>query len=203
MERKIGELFEFKGKIYKVVESETIACPSCAFKGWCVDSQEVSGPCAGRTDKKFIVFKEINMKIKDNKLTIDIPEGMEIDVENSDLKKGIIKFKNKELTYVDIMASLDSNTKLIPTTYTNCEKVKAISKLMDIADYYNKGWKPDWNNKNKCKFYIAFDTESSFYTVKCAYMVSCNIIYFKNRKDAQAVIDNPEFRDILDTIYKN
>ena len=25
----------------------------------------------------------------------------------------------------------------------------------------------------------------------------------KNKKDAQAVIDNPNFRDILDAIYKN
>lgn len=30
-----------------------------------------------------------------------------------------------------------------------------------------------------------------------------NNIYFKNKKDAQAVIDNPNFRDILDAIYKN
>lgn len=35
------------------------------------------------------------MEIKDNKLTINIPYGMEIDVENSDLKTGIIKFKRK------------------------------------------------------------------------------------------------------------
>lgn len=33
--------------------------------------------------------------------------------------------------------------------------------------------------------------------------MSYNIVYFKNRKDAQAVIDNPNFRDILDTIYKD
>lgn len=35
------------------------------------------------------------MEIKNNQLTIDIPEGMEIDLENSDLAKGIIKFKSK------------------------------------------------------------------------------------------------------------
>lgn len=95
MERKIGELFEFKGKIYKVVESETVACPSCAFKGWCVDSDKVSGPCAGRTDKKFVVFKEINMKIRDNKLTIDIPEGMEIDILNSNFGTGLSSSRRK------------------------------------------------------------------------------------------------------------
>lgn len=28
-------------------------------------------------------------------------------------------------------------------------------------------------------------------------------IYFKNKEDAQAVIDNPNFRSILDAIYKD
>lgn len=74
---------------------------------------------------------------------------------------------------------------------------------MDIADYYNKGWKPDWSNKNKLKFYIAFDTESSFYEVRCGYIVSCHIVYFKNKEDAKAVIDNHNFREILDKIYKS
>lgn len=211
MERKIGETFEYKGKIYKVAEMPEYFCAFCDLEKECSIQrsylENVAGTCrpSDRADVRNVCFKEIkkDMEIKDNKLTINIPEGMEIDVENSDLKKGIIKFKSKELTYVDIMASLDSNTKLIPTTYTNCEKVIAISKLMDIADYYNKGWKPDWNNKDKSKFYIAFDTESSFYTVKCGYMLSYNIIYFKNRKDAQAVIDNPNFREILNAIYKD
>ena len=33
------------------------------------------------------------IEINHNKLIIDIPEGMEIDLENSDLAKGIVKFK--------------------------------------------------------------------------------------------------------------
>ena len=41
------------------------------------------------------------MEINNNQLTIDIPEGMEIDAENSDLTKGVIKFKPKDITYND------------------------------------------------------------------------------------------------------
>lgn len=37
--------------------------------------------------------------MENNQLTIDIPEGMEIDLENSDLAKGIVKFKKKDITY--------------------------------------------------------------------------------------------------------
>ena len=39
------------------------------------------------------------MYMENNQLTIDIPEGMEIDLENSDLAKGIVKFKKKDITY--------------------------------------------------------------------------------------------------------
>lgn len=174
---------------------------SCSFRrsnlGHCV--------IGSRTDKVSIIFKEVKkyMDIKNNQLTINIPEGMEIDIQNSNLKAGVIKFKKKEIDYLDVCTSLGSDTKLLPITTTNCEKVKAIDKLIDIANYYNRGWKPDWSNKDELKFYIAFDAESSYFTVKCRYMMSYNIVYFKNRKDAQAIIDNPNFHEILDTIYKN
>ena len=39
------------------------------------------------------------MKIIGNKLTINIPRGMEIDVEKSDLKAGVIMFKKKLINY--------------------------------------------------------------------------------------------------------
>lgn len=207
MERKVGEIFEYKGKVYQVVEIKTdVNCKGCAFE---FDGCNIPflGDChpVYRTDKVSIIFKEVKkyMDIKNNQLTINIPEGMEIDIQNSNLKAGVIKFKKKEIDYLDVCTSLGSDTKLLPITTTNCEKVKAIDKLINIANYYNKGWKPDWSNKNKIKFYIAFDTDLSFYEVRSGYMMAFNIVYFKNRKDAQAVIDNPNFREILDTIYKN
>lgn len=207
MEREVGEIFEYEGKVYQVVKSAK--CDSCAFmrNASCYPINEILGNCAfnKRTDKVSIIFKEVKkyMEIKDNKLTINIPEGMEIDIQNSNLEAGVIKFKKKEIDYLDVCTSLGNHTRLLPITTTNCEKVKAIDKLMDIANYYNKGWKPDWSDKNKLKFYIAFNAESNYYTVKCGYMMSYNIVYFKNRKDAQAVIDNHNFREILDAIYKN
>ena len=46
------------------------------------------------------------MEIKDNKLVLDIPEGMEVDVEKSDLKAGVIAFKKSPLSYEDVVCSL-------------------------------------------------------------------------------------------------
>ena len=207
---RIGETFKYKNKVYAAVLT-CDGCKGCAFNKGLICLMPPLNKLTENCNEKnntigaTIIFKEVKkyMEIKDNKLTINIPEGMEIDIQNSNLKAGVIKFKKKEIDYLDVCTSLGSDTKLLPITTTNCEKVKAIDKLIDIANYYNKGWKPDWSNKNKIKFYIAFDTDLSFYEVRSGYMMAFNIVYFKNRKDAQAVIDNPNFREILDTIYKN
>ena len=205
MERKIGEVFTYNGKTYQVIE--TNACKDCAFKvRLCEAIESITGTCipGERTDNTSVSFKLINnMEIKNNQLTIDIPEGMEIDLENSDLAKGIVKFKKKDITYenVEDALKLGKNCKSIIINESNASKLVASSKLMNIAKYYNKDWKPDWNNSDKSKYYIRYNTGT--YAVDCNYTYNYGNIFFKNKKDAQAVIDNPNFRSILDVIYKN
>lgn len=132
MERKIGETFEFKGKTYEVIESLRNTCDNCAFSGECDATETVVGRCSCtlRLDGKNVIFKEI----KDNQLTINIPKGMEIDIENCDLKNGIIKFKKKELRYEDIENSLDleGNRTGIPVDDNNAFKLCATDRLMNI-----------------------------------------------------------------------
>lgn len=78
MERKIGETFEYEGKTYKVAEFDD--CGSCAFRyTTCYFLKSVIGNCMDylRNDGVNVKFEEVKgMKIKDNKLTINIPEGM-------------------------------------------------------------------------------------------------------------------------------
>ena len=55
-----------------------------------------------RSDGVKVMFKETeNMEIKDNKLTINIPEGMEIDILNSNFGTGVICFKKKQPEFKD------------------------------------------------------------------------------------------------------
>lgn len=140
--------------------------------------------------------------MENNQLTIDIPEGMEIDLKNSDLTKGVVKFKKKSLTYKDILQAYITEYGDIVVPKRNINKLLAISKLMNIAKYYNKDWRPDWEHR-EIKYYIYFDNNNNKYDVNYNDAFCRNIIYFKNSKDAKAVIDNPNFRDILDAIYKN
>ena len=206
MERKLGEIFTYNGKIYQVVKG--FSCKGCAFiKNGCCDLvNELLGPCdyTKRTDKTNVIFKEINnMEIKNNQLTIDIPEGMEIDLENSDLAKGIIKFKTKTLDYKTIYCKICNKSLIIDSHKEDENRLRAISKLMNIARYYNKDWKPDWNDFREGKWYIYYDHTSHEYTVSSHTNYNEGDIYFKNSEDAKAVRDNLNFRHILDAIYKN
>lgn len=208
MERKIGEVFTYNGKTYKVVKGNR--CTYCDIGNMCILKASIIGPCTPRTrsDKTDVVFKEINnieinnMEIRNNQLTIDIPEGMEIDLENSDLAKGIVKFKKKDITYKNIEDALSSENYAGAVINTsNGIKLEALNKLMNIAKYYNGDWKPDWSDSNEYKYSIIYNRNT--YKVDHNWISISSNIYFKNKDDAQAVIDNPNFKDILDAIYKN
>ena len=209
MERKIGEIFTYGDKRYQVVKVDFgIGCIGCTFKtSGCSKYKSLLGHCSYifRHDKTSVIFKLINnnMEIKNNQLTIDIPEGMEIDLENSDLAKGIVRFKQSTITYEDVedTLKLDKNCKSIIINESNASKLVTLSRLMNIAKYYNGDWKPNWSDQNEYKYFIIYNGD--IYKVDHNWTTISNNIYFKNKKDAQAVIDNPNFRDILDAIYKN
>ena len=157
MERKLGEVFTYNGKTYQVVQS--IVCPHCAFRGkLCGFIEPFAGNCmtSNRSDKTSVIFKEVkkHMDIKNNQLIIEIPEEMEIDLKNSDLANGIVKFKKKRITYesVEDALKLGKNCKSIIINESNASKLVALSRLMNIAKYYNKDWKPDWNDRDEHKY---------------------------------------------------
>lgn len=206
MERKIGEIFTCDGKTYQVVKG--IACDGCCIlHDHCFSIRESLGPCAdaNRSDKTGVIFKEINnMEIKNNQLTINIPEGMEIDLENSNLAKGIVKFKKKDITYDDILQECSTNFSGLRVRNHCIDKIIAISQLMSIADYFNGDWKPDWSNHNEAKYSIEYDHHRDKFIVDpTSYFTSYGCVYFKNRDSVESIINNPNFKWILNTIYKN
>lgn len=212
MERKIGETFEYEGKVYKTIQSLPDSCRNCAFVNEpcyaCVFNKIVGGcSMTVREDKNNIIFKEIkkDMEIKDNQLTINIPDGMEIDLQNSNFDAGVIKFKMKELTYEDIKASLKLNENMIviDVANENVNRLYAINRLMCIAEYYNGNWKPDWSNNKEGKFYISYNFIHKAYFVIEDNSNNVGTIVFKYKEDAQSVIDNSDFRKILNAIFKN
>ena len=229
----IGKIFTYNGNEYEVCEDNNIdyVCNQCAFNGINCDTiKDIRGNCifGHRTDHTQIYYIQINDETmnKDsnnssiitpifntdnslNDLHIDCPKGYYIDVEHSDLSKGIIKFKNDNITLEDIYEYQGKDTFINNVAYNNkltYSKIFAIATLMDIANYYNKGWKPDFNNKTTYKYVIQYngiENKHTHYSVDYDVCLNRCCVYFKNQEDAQSVIDNPNFRDILDTIYKD
>mgnify|MGYP004573843637 FL=1 len=203
MERKVGEIFTYGGKTYQVVNS--IVCAHCAFRERvCISLKSYTGPCGSsiRSDKTSVIFKEIN-NMENNQLTIDIPEGMEIDLENSDLANTIIKFKTKSITYNDVYNELNDTNITVNTYFGNEIKLRALIKLMNIAKYYNNDWQPNWSNSKENKYCIKFDYHKDRFYVDYNNSIGAGDVFFKNSEDARAVINNFNFKSILNTIYKN
>lgn len=200
----------------------------------------IFGECSSlrRPDNKSVVFVEVPMTKSDNNnntinsniiqplveangtvkaLQIKAPTNFEIDVESSDLSKGIIRFKRKWLSLEQLYKSAKDNN------YHTCfseikdsigdktcevrEKLIALSNLMDIARYFNGNWEYH-NNGNNYGYMIAYDkTKTTDDGYQVVHINSDTDMYFgnimfKNEADAQYVIDNPNFRSILDVIVK-
>lgn len=156
-------------------------------------------------------------------IKIQAPEGYEIDKENSTFER--IRFKpiKKDITYEDVCNTLFKNdTGYFVDQYgkvnfynigtnrfnTNnapngrqLKKLLALNQLLNIAEYYNN-LHPKQGNYPYC---ITFE-ESCGYSkgiYDLNYPLYGLVALFNQAEDAQAVIDNPNFREILDTIYKD
>lgn len=142
----------------------------------------------------------------------DLPKGYIIDKDNSDLDKGIIRFKRKWLTIEEMynlkpVVACEYLSPSIAVSVPTRKKIVAIINLMDIANYFNGDWKYT-TNVDKCGYMIAYDkTTTEPYGYQIVHINSNTDMYFgnimfKNEADAQYVIDNPNFRSILDVIFK-
>lgn len=154
-------------------------------------------------------------------LKIQVPEGYEIDKENSTFECIKFKPKSKNITYKDVCNKLfkelngyfitswgETDTfyyesdKFASNSATNnkqLEKILALNQLLNIAKYYNK-----LHPKNVNHYVIVYNKDTQTYTLCIGPFLYIHGIeaLFNTEEDAQAVIDNPNFREILDTIYK-
>lgn len=155
-------------------------------------------------------------------LKIQVPEGYEIDKKNSTLECIKFKLTKKDITYDDICNTLfikgshgffiTSHGDVKEDILTYCEseknnatnrrqleKVLALNQLLNIATYYNgKVEEPDGlYTISYNKFYDSYCVSTS-----TSYVTGITAL-FNREKDAQKVIDNPNFKEILDTIYKD
>ena len=192
---------------------------------------KIFGECSSlrRPDSKSIVFVEVPMNKSDNNtinsniiqplvepdgtvkdLQIKSPSGYVIDIDNSDLSKGIVKFKNKWLTLKELYEIAKKNDYL---TYHSLIKdfknarLLALATFMDIISYFNGDWKFNAEKDNHGYAITFYYNTTEYPQYHVITIDSTSDIYygnpvFKNEADAQYVIDNPNFREVLDKIFK-
>ena len=188
----------------------------------------IFGDCSNinRADNTSIVFKEVPMNKSDNinhdiiqplvepdgtikDLQIKAPYNYEIDIENSDLSKGIVKFKNKWMSIEDIYKLMVKDRMYCYRNIVikgNTDSVlMAIANLIDIASYFNKNWHYD-PTKEDVGYMITYDNsvKESHYVID-KINGATDVYYgnpiFREESAAKYVIDNPKFRYMLDKIF--
>ena len=114
-------------------------------------------------------------------IEIEVPEG-----KQAIWKDGKIIFE--DITYYDISKKLPYNS----TVHTNVKyqpKCITFRKLLEVSNYLNGDWKPDWNNKEQYKYVIAYNhSEETFDTDYFRYL-SENTVYFSSKENALKAIE--------------
>ena len=116
---------------------------------------------------------------------IQVPEGMEIDKENSTFE--CIKFKPKELSYQEISKKFPKSSS-VSTNANHLSKLLTIRQLLEVADYLNGDWKPDWNDMNQVKYVISYNVNKKIFIEGC-YYTNYSIVCFSSKENAEKAIN--------------
>ena len=151
--------------------------------------------------------------MENKELKIQVPEGYEIDTENSTFEKIVFKKVEKELPkswedlkeiegfYVDNYSEVtvfeyyfnaEENKNVFPTK-EEAEACIALSQLCQLRDRYNDGWKPDWNNGKEYKYSIVINHGRPF--VETYFNVQ-KVLSFKTEELRDKFLEN--FRDLIE-----
>ena len=117
------------------------------------------------------------------------------------MKIGYYLNSRGEILYATNYAINVKTDKNNATNRKQLERLLALNQLLNIAEYYNRN-----TAEHNTRYRICYDSTNYYY--KVVPYASYNFTYslealFNNEVDAQVVIDNPNFREILDTIYKD
>ena len=118
---------------------------------------------------------------------IQVPEGMEIDRENSTFE--CIKFKPKELTYQEIAKKFQPYNSSVCTNASHFSKLLIFRKLHEVADYLNGDWKPDWSNDTQSKYIISYNGIKETLFIQSCWYVTQGLVCFSSKENAEKAIN--------------
>lgn len=130
-------------------------------------------------------------------------EGRNITLKQLALEAYSEEELKKKTTYSDILDKLWRSGKLVTCqtfisgiTTSSIEKIKVLSKLYNIAAYFNGDWVPSSGTNN----YYIYEAHKVI-GVACNNYLLSSVPYFKNKEDAQKAIEMLS-SDELDALFK-
>jgi hypothetical protein len=146
-------------------------------------------------------------------LKINVPEGYEIDKEQSTFENIVFKeIKNELLKSWDELRSITgyavedrgriSVFNLADTVKQNrhvfrrleqAEASIALAQLSQLREVYRQGWKPDWTDEGSDKYCIRYYSLEA--TIDCLLTIEC-FFSFQSREIAEQFLEN--FRDLME-----
>ena len=144
---------------------------------------------------------------------IQVPEGYEIDRENSTFENIIFRKMERKLSkrwedlpfvegwFIDAKCRIIETGKLTTQEYNKntfptkeeAEACLALAQLCQLRDIYNEGWKPNWEDYNETKYCIEF-CQGRIETID---RVNCHkILTFKTEELRDKFLEN--FRNLIE-----
>ena len=158
-----------------------------------------------------INFVHVNMETKEIK--VQVPEGYEIDRENSTFECIKLKekpktaktylevarrmFFEKETYFIDQRGKIDCSV-VFEDLYgdpNNCatmeqaEKLLAINKMMTVARYLNDGWKPDFKSDTNDAWCIELNEDDEIEFCSAIPYYNNTMVYFKDEEAAAQCVN--------------
>lgn len=127
-----------------------------------------------------------NNNMEEKEIKIQVPEGYEIDKENSTFE--CIKFKKKDLTLTEIFnesVNPTYNIELACSTAAHMDKIDAINNLIFVAKYLNDGWTPNFMDTTRKYFIYIKDDET---LIASDFTCINSVVYFKSKYLANQAI---------------
>lgn len=140
---------------------------------------------------------------------IEVPQGYEIDRENSTFEcikfkevkkelpktwkelvriKGFFSNRDSEIIEAYTVSMDDSNRNVFPTK-EEAEASISLAQLCQLRDRYNDGWKPDWSDSDEPKYCIFFDEENA---CNVDHYNARRVLHFKSKELADIFLKNFE-----------
>ena len=157
-------------------------------------------------------FAKILDEMENKELKIEVPQGYEIDKENSTFEKIVFKkivgLPKSWENLIKIDGYYVSSQSDIKYCYENCadsinrnvfptkeeaEACLALAQLCQLRDRYNDGWKPDWND-DEPKYAIKISNNR---TTVCVLTATSSVLSFKSFNLRDEFLEN--FRDLIET----